>query len=134
MPKVVDISPEFAIPSSEEELLIPDGVELMGQRSGGLSMFSNVFKRGYGDAVFGSDENGIWLGAADFADAPFSVDMDGNVIASSATFGQYLSKAGSAQVLTGDIQVKDSKVKIDGANGRIVTNDGSNNRAVMGDV
>lgn len=131
---VKDLSPKRKIPLASDELLVPPGTVLMGQRSGGLSMFSNVFKRGYGDAVFGSSALGIWLGAADFADATFSVDMDGNVIAASATFGQYLSKAGVAQVLTGDIQVKDSKVSIDGTNGRIVTNDGSNNRAVMGDA
>ena len=76
MAKVDDRSAKFSIPLASNELLVPEGTELMGQRSGGLSMFSNVFKRGYGDAVFGSDSNGIWLGAADYADAPFKVDMD----------------------------------------------------------
>ena len=36
---------------------------------------------GFGEEVFRSDKQGIWLGAARFADAPFSVDMAGNVIA-----------------------------------------------------
>lgn len=83
--RVKDISPEMKILPASEELLVPDGTELMGQRAGGLSMFSDVFKRGYGNNVFGSDSNGIWLGAADFADAPFRVAMDGTLIATIAT-------------------------------------------------
>jgi len=57
----------------------------MGSQLGGLSLFSNKFKRGYGDAVFGSDENGIWLGKAEFVGAPFRVDMNGNLVATVAT-------------------------------------------------
>jgi len=40
---------------------------------------------GYGSKAFKSDQSGIWLGANKFADAPFSVDMLGNAILSSAT-------------------------------------------------
>ena len=36
---------------------------------------------GVGSNVFRADERGIWLGAEDFVDAPFSVDMQGNIIA-----------------------------------------------------
>lgn len=36
---------------------------------------------GSGDAIFKADANGICLGDATFADAPFSVDMDGNIVA-----------------------------------------------------
>jgi hypothetical protein len=79
MPKTLDLSPKMKILSSLDELAVPEAVSNIGQNYGGVSMFSNSFKRGYGDAVFGSDENGIWLGAADFADAPFSVDMLGNM-------------------------------------------------------
>lgn len=57
-----------------------------GQNLGGTQMYSSEFKRGYGDDVFGSSQLGIWLGAADFGDAPFSVDMQGNLVASSADF------------------------------------------------
>jgi len=38
---------------------------------------------GAGNTVFRADQSGIWLGNAYFADAPFKVDMDGNVTASS---------------------------------------------------
>lgn len=40
---------------------------------------------GSGDNVFKADENGIYLGNATFADAPFRVDMQGNLYASLAT-------------------------------------------------
>lgn len=38
---------------------------------------------GFGSQVLRVDEQGLWLGAARFADAPFSVDMQGNIVASS---------------------------------------------------
>lgn len=41
---------------------------------------------GQGSKVMRSDQSGLWLGASQFADAPFSVDMDGNLSANSATF------------------------------------------------
>lgn len=41
---------------------------------------------GSGSRVFRGDQSGIWLGAAKFIDAPFSVDMDGNLVATSADF------------------------------------------------
>jgi len=82
---IKDLSPKFKIPIAEKELERAMAESLMGERAGGLSLFSDSFKRGYGDAVFGSDANGIWLGAADFADAPFKVGMDGALTATTAT-------------------------------------------------
>jgi len=89
---------------------------------------------GSGAKVFRGDESGIWLGAKKFADAPFSVDMLGNVVASSGAFGQYISKTGTAQNMTGSINVANNRVLIDGVNGRIVVHDGTTNRVVIGDV
>lgn len=43
-----------------------------------------------------------------------------------------LLKAGAAQVLSGDIQVGGSSVKIDGANSRILINDGTYDRILIG--
>jgi len=43
-----------------------------------------------------------------------------------------LLKAGSTQTLTGDIQVGESNIKIDGANKRIIINDGTNDRILIG--
>lgn len=75
--KIKDLSPKLSLKSAEQELSIPLGTVQMGERVGGLSTFANSFKRGYGNNVFGSDDNGIYLGAADFEDAPWSVSMAG---------------------------------------------------------
>ena len=114
MPKIKDLSSKLKIPTAEVELLLAVGVQEIGQRSGGLSMFSNVFKRGHGNDVFGSDSNGIWLGAADYADAPFSVAMDGTIKSQSV-----LGSGG---------------ITIDGANVRITMTDGDGDvRGLWGD-
>lgn len=42
---------------------------------------------GKGSKVLRVDQQGLWLGAETFAAAPFSVDMDGNVVATSLTLG-----------------------------------------------
>ena len=84
--KIKDLSPKFKIPSSERELTLKVGQVPMGSQQGGLNLFSNKFRRGAGDAVFGSDERGIWLGGAEFPDAPFQVSMEGEMVAKSATF------------------------------------------------
>lgn len=193
MEKIKDLSPKLKTKSAEDELRVQyqAGELPFGQNLGGTQMYSSAFKRGYGDAVFGSDNNGIWLGAADFKDAKFSVDMEGNLIAKSADFsgagytklkifkqtsiptsvsigdlwfdtddnnklyraasvgadqitsGEWeavddqraadaLLKSATAQNLTGDVQVGTGNVKIDGANKRIIINDGSNDRILIG--
>lgn len=55
---------------------------------GGLDYLNNVMalQIGQGSKVLRSDESGLWLGGSRFADAPFSVDMEGNMRAESATF------------------------------------------------
>lgn len=76
------IKPTMSAPKpAEQELVVPfvSGEVPLGQRMGGLSMFSSEFKRGSGNRVFGSSEKGIWLGAANFEDAPFRVSMDGSI-------------------------------------------------------
>lgn len=77
----LDLSPKMRLKPAELELVTEyrPGERPLGESMGGLQMFSNVFKRGYGDNVFGSDENGIWLGASDFDDGKFKVDMNGNL-------------------------------------------------------
>lgn len=83
MAKTKDLSPSFRLPKAESELF-QDPNQQIGSQSGGLSFFNGSFKRGYGNAVFGSDVRGIWLGAADWPDAPFRVDMEGNATLNSA--------------------------------------------------
>lgn len=85
--KTKDLSPKsHFLLTAEQELMFPTVDLPMGQRIGGLSMFGDSFKRGTGNKVFGASNDGIWLGAADFADAPFQVDMEGNATMESATF------------------------------------------------
>lgn len=55
---------------------------------------------GFGSKVLRIDRDGMWLGAADFASAPFSVDMEGNMIATSLDLSDYL-QVGDA---LGDVQ------------------------------
>jgi hypothetical protein len=113
----------------------------------GRDILSNVssLKMGTGAKAFKGDESGIWLGANKFADAPFSVDIDGNVVATSATFSEYatdddldtldgnaLKKDNTTQILSGKIIVGNNKVIIDGANKRIIINDGDDNRVLIG--
>lgn len=87
---------------------------------------------GFGSKVFRGDEQGIWLGAKTFATAPFSVSMEGAVVATSLTLSGYLTNAGTDQSFTGSINAGASNVKIDGANKRILINDGTNDRVLIG--
>jgi hypothetical protein len=80
---------------------------------------------GQGSTVFRGDQSGIWLGASAFADAPFSVDMNGNMTASSATFDQYLSKTGINQAVSGQIIVGGN------VNGKVYVKDSSGNIKVQ---
>ena len=127
-----DLSPKLSLQSAEVELASPYVEPPIGQLVGGLSTFSNSFKRGSGNKVFGSDANGIWLGAADWEGAPFSVDMEGNVIATSLDLSAYVTKADTDQNLTGSVNVGAGNIKIDGANKRIIINDGTNDRVLLG--
>jgi hypothetical protein len=45
---------------------------------------------GTGSKVFRADPSGIWLGAAEFASAPFRVDMQGNATLNSVTVSGYV--------------------------------------------
>jgi hypothetical protein len=79
--KGIDLSPKMKLLPAEQELVVQyvPGERPLGDSMGGLQMFSDVFKRGYGNKVFGSDQNGIWLGGADYDNAKFKVDMEGNL-------------------------------------------------------
>jgi len=83
--KTIDLTPKASPLIAEQEMIKTDTSNL-AENIGGLKFFSNGFKRGYGNKVFGSGEQGIWLGAADFEDAPFSVDMQGQSLMKNATF------------------------------------------------
>ena len=96
-----------------------------------LTDITNI-QMGYGSKVFRADEQGIWLGAKRFVDAPFSVDMEGNIIATTLSLGNYISKTDTGQNVTGDFQLGASNMVLDGNNKRILINDGTNNRVLIG--
>lgn len=60
----------------------------------------NELQVGMGSSVFRVDEQGLWLGAERFADAPFRIDMQGNIYAASLDLTGYL-QVGQA---LGDVQ------------------------------
>lgn len=68
---------------------------------------------GNGSNSFRADRQGIWMGSDRFATAPFRIDMNGNMWLKSAA-------AGGGYIL------------IDAQNTRIVVNDGTNDRVVIG--
>ena len=90
-----DITPKLNTPSSAEVpygvdttnqdiLSVPAGTMVSPTKStsvGGLQVGATEVSQGSGNDIFKISPLGIWLGAANFADAPFSVDMQGNVIA-----------------------------------------------------
>lgn len=88
-----DLSPKFNLKPAFKELEVPPGTISLGERIGGMQMYSTSFKRGYGENTFGVDDNGLWFGAADFENAP---------------------------------------IKMDRANVRILINDGTNDRILIG--
>jgi len=91
---------------------------------------------GFGDKSFKSDDQGIWLGANFFADAPFSVDMLGNITASSLDLSTYVSKTGTNEQVSGTIRLGTgtgaASIILDGGNKRIIINDGTNDRILIG--
>ena len=56
----------------------------------------NSLEIGSGNRVLRGDESGFWLGAEKFVDAPFRVDMAGNVTASSLSATGYIAVGGAA--------------------------------------
>ena len=128
----------------------------------GQDLLDNVaaIKIGAGNRSFKADESGIWLGANMFKDAPFRVSMAGALVATSATISGYASdsdlttlegtvtdldgdltdlsgnalvKDSTTQILAGKIIVGNNKITIDGVNKRIIINDGTNDRILIGE-
>lgn len=74
----VDISPNFgSLPSAEQSLYVPSTAQDIATQAGGVYLNSTSMTRGAGNNVWGVDTNGFWMGAADFADAPFKIDYSG---------------------------------------------------------
>lgn len=84
MNKPKDLTPKLKskLKTAEEEFTIEyqHGSLPFGQSVGGVSAFAQVFKRGYGENVFGVDANGMWLGGADFDTATIQFHYKGTVV------------------------------------------------------
>lgn len=65
---------------------------------GGSPYLDNLISMqvGAGTKLMRVDQSGLWLGAQKFADAPFSVDMNGNLISTSATISGNISALSGA--------------------------------------
>lgn len=79
------------------------------QGVGGQAYLDNILalQVGHGSVTMKSNKNGLWLGAKKSTDAPFYVDMNGNVVATSINLGgEYIETGGAAN----DINVGGVKV------------------------
>lgn len=82
--------------------------------TGSQNLAVNTMIVGSGAIGFKVDQSGIYLGGNTFAASPFSVSMAGVILSKSIVSGTY--------------------IQIDGGNARIVGNDGTTNRLVIGNV
>jgi len=79
----------------------------------GSDYFDRVaaFQIGEGSKVLRADQSGLWLGASTFADAPFSVDMEGNAVGNSMTISGYILVGGAAaDVNAGAVTIAGGKI------------------------
>ena len=82
----VDITPKSQLFAMRDTVVVPDTSIGLAQYQSGLISGGSTTQAGQGNSVFMIDpQQGIWLGAALFANAPFSVTMAGAVVASSLT-------------------------------------------------
>jgi hypothetical protein len=107
--KTIDLSSKTTLKPASLELMteFTSGELALAQNVGGSQAYSDKLIRGYGDKVIGQSSQGFWAGAADFADAPFSVDMEGNVVASTLDLSSYVTKDGDEQIMGGSIVIRD---------------------------
>src|SRR3990167_6880769 len=78
-----DISPVYNLIAARDKIVVTEVG--LGERVGGMSSTASSFSKGGGDEIFKVTSKGIHLGAAEFEDAPFSVDMAGNLTGTGLT-------------------------------------------------
>jgi len=82
--EILDIAPDQIEVKTYDELIVIG--DISGQNIIASNIKGGTLNVGSGDKVLKYDSRyGFWLGDANFDDAPFSVDLEGNVIATSAT-------------------------------------------------
>lgn len=81
-----------------------------GSITGATGTFTGSITIGTGNAVFKADGNGIYLGHATFASAPFRVTMDGIVTATSGTIGGWTIS--SSELSNGNFKLQSTAERI----------------------
>lgn len=74
---------------AEVFLNVPERSFETAEPSGTQSINTGDLAIGAGSKVLRADQSGLWMGAEKWQDAPFRVDMLGNLVASSATLTGY---------------------------------------------
>jgi hypothetical protein len=99
---------------------VTDTLNIAGNLVGATGNFTGSITIGTGNAVFKADTNGIYLGNATFASAPFRVDLSGNLTANNATLTNATVSgnvtANAVSLLNGDFWFSNS-FRLGGANG-----------------
>lgn len=144
---MAEINPFNDVPTIQE----PNSVQQVGGMDY-LSSPSGLMIGAGGQAIKADPFSGFWVGGRTFATAPFSVDLNGNVILNSATIlgyasdaditavegditsleGSVLTKASTTQILSGVIKLGGDNLIMDGANVQIRMADASNTRLMLG--
>lgn len=82
----VDITPVVPIFSMRDTVNPPDNSAGLAQYQSGQTQGGSTTQSGSGNSIIMTDpQQGYWIGAALFSNAPFRVDMSGNLTALSAT-------------------------------------------------
>ena len=74
---MTDITPTYPILSMKEKVIVDETP--FGQSLGGLKANATSIQQGSGNEIYKVGTEGLWLGAAEFQNAPFSVSMAGAI-------------------------------------------------------
>jgi hypothetical protein len=116
------VDPTQPIPESEQSASIDSFA--VSDEFGRMQHFKELAV-GAGSTTFKISKDGAWMGATKYENAPIQFDYRNGKI---NLFGTSVVMDGS----TGIITVGNSNVKIDGVNKRIIINDGTNDRVLIG--
>ena len=83
-----DLTPKYPLIPMKEKVVLAGDVEVFGQTLGGMTANATSVQQGSGNEIYKFDYRGLWLGAAEFEDAPFSVSMEGDITGAALTVSQ----------------------------------------------
>lgn len=95
MAKTKDITPKYDLIAMRDKVQLIEDIISFGNVVGGVQQNATGSVIGNGDESIRWDTSvGFWIGAAEFASAPFRVDMQGNAVATSLTLTGSILKYG----------------------------------------